>query len=784
MKHLKKVVHVVVLISWLNPTLAFTTFHPSIIYFIDGKRSSLQRWTTSSLKSVESNIQNIRHYAPSNSVSLRWVVQSIERNIYGEVEYPFPELLDALKDLENARTQKRVTEVGRRLDQLPLEELKSSDLLERIIKVTAIAGLLTISLRLFDNLLTRAHQPCDIAFTAVCKSLRQARRTTQMEQLLKRVAIVSNLSQSPVTFNIYLASLCDVITKRDLSHRRNLPMSEIGYLEKARTLLKPGVASDLYRVQPDVSSYSTVLHAAASVGNRDMVQELWVEMKQAGIVPNRYIYNALLKSICSEGQAFDAEAIDLLDQMIQDPLLQPDGYTIDLALMPILRIYGIPRLTELVMEFAMRNGSEPSKIERAISSFLNTLVMEGEIQAAQTLFHATMPGKSVLATSVPKPSTRRYNILLTGLRNSALRSKSNVEKADARDEMYNLYQIMMSSNVKPDEYTFTIMLGTIKNTLDIISLLCDAIIIMDIEVTPVVLRALLTACGDNKDPSSACYLFDMFHGEVNDIKTWNALLGSLSESASAEDTPRLMIGSSDAANYLRHNLTNLGTLPQTLLSPYLEGLTYSMAAKKLLQLMNGNILVPFRTPKPNSQTYCLVASALQYNDDEESSHVAALELFQNATRANIPVDGRFVNAVFRCFGSNIDGALKAWKGGIRQKCLSSNTKSTKESPLESKTLLAAYHGLLHVCGRALRPDIALRVVYAMNKEKGVVVNEMSLQCYQSGKRKALGDSKVSSQSRSSVVLGEQFESLLTVECTNYDSNDKRRQGDRRVRIIL
>jgi hypothetical protein len=257
----------------------------------------------------------------------------------------------------------------------------------------------------------------------------------------------------------------------------------------------------------------------------------------------------------------------------------------------------------------------------------------------------------------------------------------------------------------------------------------------------------------------------------------------LSESASTDHTSRLRIKSSDAANYLMHNVTNLRTLNQTSLSPYLEGLTFSMAPMKLLQLMSGDILVPFRTPKPNSQTYCLVASALQH--ENQCTKGVAWELFQNATRSNISVDGRFVNAVFRCFGSDIDEALNAWKGEIRQQCLSSNGKSKKESTQqqESKTLLAAYHGLLYVCGRALRPDIALRIVYAMNKEKGVIVNEMALQCYQSGKRKALSDSN-SSTSKSAVALGEQFESLLIVECTTYDTNDKRRQGDRRVRIIL
>jgi hypothetical protein len=71
-----------------------------------------------------------------------------------------------------------------------------------------------------------------------------------------------------------------------------------------------------------------------------------------------------------------------------------------------------------------------------------------------------------------------------------------------------------------------------------------------------------------------------------------------------------------------------------------------------------------------------------------------------------------------------------------QACIAyENRKRNKATPTnrpKAKNLLAAYNGLLYVCGRALRSVIGFCVVYAMNKE-GVEPTE-PLNCYRSGKR--------------------------------------------------
>ncbi|KAI2508054.1 Pentatricopeptide repeat domain [Fragilaria crotonensis] len=771
---------VVVLVLLLCRSTAFLQRHP-LSQSISCTRTSSLIWSTPT--DDEEQLQR-RQYAANNRASLRWVVQSIERNENAISPRPNPELVQALKDLEEARTQKRVQEVGLRLENMAIYEEESVFCQERVIKATAICGLLSISLGIFYSLLDKGHVPSDIAYTALCKSLRQARRVTELEAVLTSLGKASKTPLSPIALNTYLASLCDNVTKQDAISRRNLKIDDIGQLEKARALLKAGKAYKMFRIKPDESSYATVLHAAATVGNRAMVNEVWTDMNHEGVEPNHYAYNALMKAICNEGPDFDAEAINLLEHMTRNPFLQPDRFTIDLVLLPIARTEGTDRICTLLQEFVHRQRSQPKLLEQAFSSFLNTLVKGEEVRAARAVFNNILLPQldEPLRADFRLPNVRHFNIVLHGLRNSIARTKSTLDKEEMRKESARLYQCMLNARIRPDEYTITILMGMVKSSAEIMSIVRNAVVGMGVDVTPVVLRSILAACGEVNDPSSACWLFDTFQGEINDSKTWNALLGALSASAEFDSHSPLNIASSEAALVLSQDFAIAGSATTPAVASFLDGTTCPKAATLMLKMMSGYLETPFRTPPPNTQTYCLVASALQH---EKPDSAFALALFQNATNANIPADGRFVNAIFRCCGSDIDGALNAWKGGIRQACLAAEG-STQSKPQRStsKNLLAAYQGLLYVCGRALRPDIALRIVYAMNKE-GVPVNEMALQCFQAGKRTGIIEAeRDESQRKKAVAFCEQFESLLLVECTKYDANDKRREGDKRVRIIL
>ena len=82
-------------------------------------------------------------------------------------------------------------------------------------------------------------------------------------------------------------------------------------------------------------------------------------------------------------------------------------------------------------------------------------------------------------------------------------------------------------------------------------------------------------------------------------------------------------------------------------------------------------------------------------------------------------------------------------------------------------------------------DIGVRVAYAMNKA-GVEPTEVSLNCYKSGKRVALEG--MTGISKRALGLTNQYENLLSVECTKYNTRkwdkSKRRAGDKKIRIIL
>lgn len=333
---------------------------------------------------------------------------------------------------------------------------------------------------------------------------------------------------------------------------------------------------------------------------------------------------------------------------------------------------------------------------------------------------------------------------------------------------------MLELEIPPDAYTLSSMM-----------LLCTSSdeILRSIEksdsqlLTPAVIRSAMTQSGRLGDPSLACQLFDQFVFPSMNVREWNVLLGALAEGAKQGN---LILDVSSATIWNEISTKKAG------ISSSLDGLSCSEACQVLLNMMSSTTQKT-KAPYPNSQTYCLAASALQYGTTDRD---LALTLFRNATNTGIPADGRFLNAVFRCFGDDIGGALESWKNEIRRACLERESQTTKVS-LRNKNLVAAYNGLLYVCGRALRPDIAVRLAYAMNKE-GIEADKNSLNNYNAGKRARgqsasggeVANTKVWSKLFPKPNMVQQYESLLYVECSKYDPNRKSMSSDKRVRIIV
>lgn len=290
----------------------------------------------------------------------------------------------------------------------------------------------------------------------------------------------------------------------------------------------------------------------------------------------------------------------------------------------------------------------------------------------------------------------------------------------------------------------------------------------------------MSAYGDLGDPASALWIFLNFF--CRSTRTWNVLLGALAKSAECRGNEVLdPYASSASTTFPVRKLVNMS---QKTISTLLRRANVLEVIEIILGAMSKRVIVEgLDAPPPNSQTYCIATSALQYADIDSTK---ALNMFRNATVQGIPPDGRFLNAIFRCYGENIDAALNDWKNEIRPRYVAYESRSQQSSSRRRQkrgdNLAAAYDGLFYVCGRSLRPDIALRLVYTMSKE-GLETTENSLNSYKSGKRIRNTTGGPAARIAQKLKLSA-YESLLEVECSKYDQNDRRRQGEQRVRIIV
>jgi hypothetical protein len=792
-----------------------------------------------------------RRSASSRKNQLRWILESIQKEKQKQND---PSTIDstrfekALEELANARTPEQVTKVGSILQSLPIFETESFPVQERLVKALAMSGLVTLAVNMTEAMLEAGYFPSEITQDAICNSLRKTSKITRLTsvvRLLGRTATAQIPSRaiSVVSFNIYLAALCDdssatsTSTKdasessqsSSQSHQQQSQQRRIStrssqtqahlFETACQWLLQPEKARQELGVVPDVISYATVLHAAAALGNRTAADDLWNAMVHtAGLVPTIYAYNARLKIAASSRGSFtedrDAPALQIWQEIRRDPRLSPDRYTIDLILLPLTRAGKIGEVESLLDRFVSSNSG--LVVSKAFSAFLGTIVKGGEVSSASALFalyilpalESVVVGDAV--SRLVKPATRHFNILMDGYRRLATATADSNQNSTtqgmenegnttstwdaAEDEFvkegWNLYRLMVKSPaIHPDAYTITTMMGLCQSPAELSDLLGQAVNDFGIECSSVVLRAAVTAYGELGDPSSACWVFANYmpsssSSSSRSARDWNVLAGALAKGAAMDNSTALDIPLADVARTLtRHDKSETS---QHVLVQLLNGRPCVDAIKTLLDLMSGHLDYSdgLIAPASDSQTYCIVATALQYGP---ASSDQAISIFRNATVAGIPADGRFINAVLRCFGDDIAAALTAWKSDIRPACIAYENRARNKAPPtnrpKAKNLLAAYNGLLYVCGRALRPDIGLRVVYAMNKE-GVEPTEVSLNCYRSGKRVRQKDGKPGFSFLQNIKLIDPYESLMYVECTKYDQNDRRRFGERRVRIIV
>ncbi|KAL3780889.1 hypothetical protein HJC23_009935 [Cyclotella cryptica] len=767
---------------------------------------------------------------------------------------------------------------------------------ERVIKATASTGLISLSLDLLRRLLQCDAFPSSMAYTAVINALRKHGRIFQIEEILTELGssyrriqnlqlkslgnsvAIANVAAGVdiVAFNAFVASLCDAAVNEvpfiesSSIETDNLDMESFDwtffndnnstavtspsekYLYKALNLLRGNTARTRFALQedPDIYSYNTLLAATAKCSRLVVSNELCqciVEsclrgMKQRGIQPDVFTYNAridvALRAGTSEnGLRKESEAIRLIDEVISDPRINIDRYTINHALVPFLRAGRGDEVMNMLMSFFKTNENNSKLASSAFEAFLNTLVKNEEVDFARELLETfflplhsrriqlsqrvrvvrkepglvDMDGHNHVYTTnhLISPTTRHFNMLFGGYSKAYRLVASCRRGADSafyggsdlssdllislRQKAYSLLDSMLEIGVLVDGFSVSSLMTFPSSSSNITLLLKRTEREIRSELSPAAYRSIISAYGKAEDVSSACWMFfdEMARAcekRGMNVESWNVLLGALAHERSEENRQTLLDPFSSAAAQRNGNRESSDAqyLESNPIFSLVYGKTCVDASLSILGAMRSRRSFLSSSgiwyiPKPNSQTYCQVATVISRSGNRVSNSVLANELFRCAKEDGVSADGRFLNAALRCFGDDIDSAIKAWKSGIGTAALgiSSGARNEYSCVKHRANLSAAYNGLMHVCGRANRPDVALRLCYAMSKA-GIEPTEANLNSYYGGKRIAMNGS----DGRRRLDLKNQFESLLTVECTKYNTNDRRRAGDKKIRIIL
>ena len=786
--------------------------------------------------------QSPRSGAPNKRTQLKWLVNSVEK-LQGEYT---PQVMQALHDLSRAQNSQQVATAGRSFEAAPRSGC-SVAVQERVIKATATTGLLNFAMNWTTQLLYDGILPSEIAQDSLMSNLRKVGRHSDIRSLISRFGKLAGSNGSKTgetrismsTFNIYLASLSDqACLKRNRKDRpsnkaaqlqdysryeRFHPSHPAECLQRAFHLLNSTQAKDEFGIIPDAVSYATVLHAAAKAGNRTVSDDVWalLKSKKQSTMINTNAYNARLRALVLLAPNDDDAARKIWKEMQSaTTLAEADRYTLDLMLLPWARSRDYDALLCEIKKFLSTKHSEES-CAKAFESFLIRLCQGGEVAAANIVFDEFISPffESVLQGEelhYVRPQAIHFNTLLAGYKKILSSGKEYLllpplgdgnekvqDEVDIRKQGWKLFK-QMRERMSPDSITLTTMMGLCDQPSELSYLLeLSRSEWPDVFLTSnAVLRAAITRFGELGDMSSACAMFFFFGplqpGQLKQQRLWNVLLGALAKKSFKSDSGTeyaeraIALSSSGVASKLGLDLD--GILSINDLAKSLKGLSPPEAAECVLQFMSERKSLRFdsnstvKVPNPDSQSYCLVTTALQKVDMEPER---AKQLFRLSRKQSVPADGRFINALIRCFGANVKEAVEFWKSDLRPACLQheNRRRTVSQTRVSGKNLLAAYHGLFYCCGRALRPDLAVRLVYALRKE-GLEASEVSLHSYQAGKRERPTNEgnprlrRISQIMASTWRMVAPYEEILFVECTKYEANDKRRSNDKRVRIIL
>jgi hypothetical protein len=508
------------------------------------------------IQGVERCLAQQQLQVPPDSNSIRF--RKNDERVYTYKRREDASLVDALYLLLNAKNQKETIEAGKRIEALMrVGEGKESrkkfpvEVTERVIKATASTGLLKISVDLLMRMLSDDIFPSPIAYIAVMNALRKNGRVSQMEELLTELATScrrrhlhlkreTNATKQDATsvdviaFNSFIAALCDAAV-RDVPYSSNFDAlnsdteafrteffgdtnsterasSSEKFLYKAINLLKDDIACKKFELtdDPDMYSYNTILAAtvkclrsSSSVSqnfSENMLHACLRGIEKRGIQKDIFTYNSMIEIAIQTER--DSEALCLIDEAIAH--LDIDRYTINLALVPLLRSGRRHELMAILRRFYKANVKNTKLVASAFEAFLNTLMQNSEVDfAREHLFDVFfLPKRPVnswtkqLGSRWPdaeailnldiqpiEPTTRHFNIMLTGYRKlyrpgSSRFFRRRTDGISEGDESsliaqsaYSLLDDMLRAGVQLDSYSVSSLMAFPTSSKEVSSLL-------------------------------------------------------------------------------------------------------------------------------------------------------------------------------------------------------------------------------------------------------------------------------------------------------------------------
>ncbi len=238
-----------------------------------------------------------------------------------------------------------------------------------------MAGLIQLSCEILDSMIkNQNHVPSSMGYVSVLNGLRKVRKLNVLQSTMNdlyNVCKKTNRCIETVALNTYLGAICDAAVsskENDLSNT---------LLRDAVELLKPNIANERYAVHdgPDAVSHNIVLNAALSsrIQNKDLVEEILDLMNKNGVAEDIYTYNLRLKAF-GNGVANTSDKIALIDEIISHPILIPDKFTIEQALLPLAREGRIGDILEILWNFNNSQKESAHSLSNAYSTFFITLV--------------------------------------------------------------------------------------------------------------------------------------------------------------------------------------------------------------------------------------------------------------------------------------------------------------------------------------------------------------------------------------------------------------------------